>query len=112
VETPLSAATTLQELYLQSWGDKIRIFPALPADWKEASFINFRAKGNFLVSATRENGSTALIQIESFSGGSCRVQTGMNVDKMQCSSRFKLLDRQTGLLEIETKRGELTIIKQ
>jgi hypothetical protein len=37
IETPLSAANAISELLLQSWGGKIRIFPAMPDKWKEAS---------------------------------------------------------------------------
>lgn len=119
VETPLSAAASLQELYLQSWGDKIRVFPAVPAEWKNLSFIDFRANGAFLVSATRKDSRTSLIQVESTVGGTCRIQTGMDVSKVQVYSvpamkkvGFKVLDRETGLLNINTKKGDVIQISQ
>lgn len=114
IETPLSAAASLQELYLQSWGDKIRVFPAVPARWKNISFINFRAKGAFLISAARKNGETSVIQIESQKGGECNIQTGMNVDEIQVYSvpakqkvKFKVLDRNNGLLGISMKENDI-----
>ena len=53
LETPLSAAASIMELLLQSWGGKIRVFPAVPEDWNDASFDQLRAQGGFLVSASR-----------------------------------------------------------
>ncbi|WP_165747868.1 glycosyl hydrolase family 95 catalytic domain-containing protein [Cellulophaga sp. Z1A5H] len=71
IETPLSAAASIMELQLQSWGDKIRVFPATPDEWKKASFQNLRAQGGFLVSAERENSKTKWISIKSLSGKPC-----------------------------------------
>jgi len=118
VETPLAAACSMQELYLQSWGGKIRLFPAVPATWKNLSFINFRAEGAFLISAVRENGRTTFVQIESEAGGVCKIQTGMNVDGITISPiegapeyKYKMLNRQTGLIELSTRKGDIVQIK-
>ncbi|GHT44627.1 hypothetical protein AGMMS49965_20630 [Bacteroidia bacterium] len=88
-ETPMAGIASLHDLYLQSWGGTIRVFPALPSDWKEASFINLRAEGAFLVSAKRENGRTTFVQIISEAGGHCRVQTD------------------AGIVEFETEPGQV-----
>lgn len=119
IETPLSAATSLQELYLQSWGDKIRVFPAVPSLWGDLSFINFRANGAFLISATRENSQTSLIQVESLVGGECKIQTGMDVDQIHVYSvpskqpmKYKVLDKENGLLRMNMKKGEMVQISR
>lgn len=118
VETPLAAACSMQELYLQSWGRKICLFPAVPAAWKDLSFINFRAEGAFLVSAVREKGCTVSVQIESEAGGICAIQTGLDIDKITISTikgdqkyKYKVLDRQTGLIELFIRRGDIIQIK-
>jgi alpha-L-fucosidase 2 len=74
LETPLSAAASIMELLLQSWGGKIRVFPAVPEDWKEASFDKLRAQGGFLVSASRSRGKTDWISVKSLSGEPCVVK--------------------------------------
>lgn len=77
IETPLSGAESLQEFLLQSWGDKIRIFPSVPKDWPGVSFYRMRTEGAFLVSACRVAGETKTIKIESLVGAPCRIQTDL-----------------------------------
>ena len=71
IETPLSAASATMDLLLQSWGRKIRVFPAVPEEWKEATFRDLRAEGGFLVSAARYNGQTDWVRIQSEAGEPC-----------------------------------------
>jgi alpha-L-fucosidase len=73
IETPLSAATSIQELLLQSWGGALRVFPAVPTTWKDAAFDRLRGDGAFLVSAVRRDGRTAWVRIESLAGEPARV---------------------------------------
>ena len=73
IETPLSAATSIQDLLLQDWGGALRVFPAIPSAWSEAAFDHLRADGAFLVSAVRHNGRTAWVRIESLAGQTCRL---------------------------------------
>ncbi len=73
IETPLSAATSIQELFLQDWGGALRVFPAVPTVWSEAAFDRLRADGAFLVSAVRKGGRTAWVRIESLAGQPCRL---------------------------------------
>ena len=77
IETGLAYNTCVQDMLLQSWGNKIRVFPALPDDWQEVEFQNFRTEGAFLVSAKRENGLTTLVKIESLRGGQIEIDPGM-----------------------------------
>ena len=71
IETPLSAVSATMDLLLQSWGRKIRVFPAVPEEWKEATFRDLRAEGGFLVSAARYNGQTDWVRIQSEAGEPC-----------------------------------------
>ena len=73
IETPLSAAASIQELFLQDWGGALRVFPAVPGQWSEAAFDRLRADGAFLVSAVRRNGRTSWVRIESLAGEPCRL---------------------------------------
>lgn len=68
IETPLAGASTLHEMLLQSWGGKIRVFPAIPSTWKDTTIHQLRAEGGFLVSASRRDGRTQWVRIESLAG--------------------------------------------
>ncbi|MFV0604858.1 MAG: glycosyl hydrolase family 95 catalytic domain-containing protein [Niabella sp.] len=111
IETPLSAATSLQELLLQSWNDKIRIFPAVPNQWEDVSFANMRVDGGFLVSAVRKNGSTKWIKIESTAGGNCVFQTDM-AGRLKISSGkgTRLISKGGGAYSCNLKKGETVVI--
>jgi hypothetical protein len=76
VETPLSAAQTLHDMLCQSWGGVIRIFPAVPAAWRDVTLHDFRTQGAFLVSAARTSGSTRFVRLRSLAGEPCRVKPG------------------------------------
>jgi len=56
VEGEMAFTAAVNEMLLQSWGDTIRVFPAVPDNWANAAFYNLRAEGAVLVSALRENG--------------------------------------------------------
>jgi alpha-L-fucosidase 2 len=74
LEGNFAAAAGLQEMLLQSYSGTIRLFPAVPTDWKDISFKTLRAEGAFLVSAERKDGLTRSITIISEKGGSCRLE--------------------------------------
>ena len=74
IECSIILNRSLQDMLLQSWGDKINVFPAVPAAWKEAVFHDLRAEGAFLVSANRKDGKTEWVRIKSLAGEPCRVQ--------------------------------------
>lgn len=113
METPMAAVSTLHEFYMQDWGDKIRIFWGIPSSWRNASFINMRAKGAFLISAVREEGCTKLIQVKSEKGGICRLQTEMSVEDIKVfdlqgkSKSFIVISKQNGTIEVEMLAGEV-----
>ena len=74
IETPLSGAAAISQMLLQSWGGKLRVFPAVPTSWADASFHDLRAEGGFLVSAQRTGGQTAWVAVQSLAGESCVVK--------------------------------------
>lgn len=73
IETPLAGARTIQELLLRERNGALRIFPGVPASWRDASFSTLRAPGAFLVSAQRRNGATQSIRIQSLKGAPLRL---------------------------------------
>jgi hypothetical protein len=77
IETPLSAVTSINEMLLQSWGGKIRVFHAIPSEWKNVVFNRLLAEGGFEVSAKLKDGKTSYIQIKSRLGGDCSILTDL-----------------------------------
>jgi hypothetical protein len=77
IETPLSAAQSIHDMLLQSWGGKIRVFPAVPDAWLDAAFHDLRAEGAFLVSAKRANRKTQFIRVKSLAGEPCIIKTDL-----------------------------------
>ncbi len=56
LEGNFAFASGVQEMLIQSHNGKIKIFPAIPAAWRNVSFENLRTEGAFLVSSKMENG--------------------------------------------------------
>ena len=56
LEGNFAFAAGIQEMLIQSHTGVIRIFPAIPEEWKDARFTTLRTEGAFLVSAKMENG--------------------------------------------------------
>jgi N-acetyl-beta-hexosaminidase len=73
---PMSiCGTAMNEMMLQSNEGKIRVFPAIPGEWKD-SLLAFKllARGGFLVAAERQNGKSLPVSVRSLRGNVCRLQ--------------------------------------
>ncbi len=77
IESPLSGAAGVNDMLLQSWGGKLRVFPGVADAWKDVSFKDLRGEGAFLVSAVRKDGKTQAVWIKSLAGAPCRIVTDM-----------------------------------
>lgn len=78
IETPLSASQSLHDMFCQSWGDVIRVFPAVPAAWQDITLHDFRTQGAFLLSAVRKAGATRFIRIKSLAGEPLKLRHGLS----------------------------------
>jgi len=73
MEGECAFTAAVNELLLQSWGGRLRIFPSVPEDWKNVSFRNLRAQGGVLVSAEMREGEIISAVIQSEKGGEVKV---------------------------------------
>jgi alpha-L-fucosidase 2 len=113
IETSLSYNTCVQDMLLQSWGNKIRVFPALPDEWKSVAFHDFRAEGAFLISARRENGRTLFVRIKSLAGEPCVICPSMDgVPRMISKNSAKMEESEKGCYRIDLRKGEEIILYQ
>ncbi len=111
IETSLSYNTCVQDMLLQSWGDKIRVFPALPDTWADLEFHDFRAEGAFLVSAKRVAGRTEWVRIKSLAGEPCLIKPAMEREpKLQGLPRSKIRKVEEGCYLIKMDKGQEVIL--
>jgi alpha-L-fucosidase 2 len=69
LEGNFAFASAIQEMLLQSHTGVVKIFPAIPGDWKDAKFDKLRAQGAFLISAKKESGVVTEVTVFSEKGG-------------------------------------------
>lgn len=112
-ESPIATCRAIIDLMLQSHNGIIRIFPAMPFAWKDASFYKYRAEGGFIVSATRENGRTKFIKIESLAGAKCKIKVDWDNDvKLGYKSDQKnvVLKRNGQFIDINLEKGKNIVL--
>ncbi len=107
------AMQAVHEMLLQSWsaqpgtGDPgvIRLFPATPWRWHNASFEHLRAEGGHKVSARRENNATTWFRIVAGRKGLIRIRDnfGGRVPRWNRSGVKKVGDN----FEVEAKAGAI-----
>ncbi|MBK1855497.1 hypothetical protein JO972_11050 [Verrucomicrobiaceae bacterium 5K15] len=74
IESPLSFASSVHDMLLQSWGGKIRVLHGTPKAWADVAFHQLRTEGAFLVSAKKKAGVTQFVTVKSLAGSPCQVQ--------------------------------------
>jgi alpha-L-rhamnosidase len=113
-EAGVCGVASIHNMFLQSWGDKIRVFGAMPKVWTEAVFHDLRAEGAFLVGAEWKDGKTEWLRIRSLAGEPCRVATDLadsfvlSSTQPDCAAK-KIVD---GLLEINLAKGQELLLRR
>lgn len=110
IETPLSAAQSIHDMLLQSWGGKLRIFPAVPDSWKEVAYKDFRAEGAFSVTASRANGKTRFISVKSLVGEPCVIVTDLHAPVFTGKRNFAVTTLSPGTYQVDLQKGEEVVI--
>lgn len=111
LEAGFAFAAALMETLLQSQRGIIRVFPAFPDSWKDASFIRLRAEGAFLVSAVMRDGEVRRVEILSEAGGPCRVRNPFSGPAvLRAESGGKEREVSGEILNFATKKGERYVL--
>ena len=76
IEGAMGASDAIQTMLLQSTSGRIRLFPALPDAWSDASFDGLRADGAVLVSAAIEAGRLTRVTLAPQASGRIRFAFG------------------------------------
>jgi alpha-L-fucosidase 2 len=106
------AAQAVNEMLLQTWSaqagvagtEVIRIFPAVPKDWIDASFDDLRAEGGHRVSARRQGGQTVWLRVVAGRPGLVRIRDAFGGRKIQWNRAG--VQKVGENFEVTLKRGE------
>lgn len=97
LEGNFAFASGVQEMLIQSHTGIIKVFPALPSDWKKASFDKLRTTGAFLVSSQIEEGKVISLKVESLAGSDLKIELPFDTRTNKAGD----------LIEISTQKGEI-----
>lgn len=64
-------------LLYSEWG-RLKLFPAIPADWKNAEFENFRAFGGLLISCKLVDGQIRYLKITAAADCSFEIENDLS----------------------------------
>ena len=110
IESPLSYATSVHDMLLQSWGGKVRVFPATPKHWEDLAFHQLRTQGAFLVTAKKVEGKTQFVVLESLVGTPLVVNPNIANPKVYINGKLaskELFEQdKDGFFHITLSRGE------
>lgn len=104
LEGNFAFASGIQEMLIQSHTGVVRLFPAIPADWKNAQFKKLRTYGAFLVSAKLEKGNVTEVEILSEKGGELVLANPFLEQEFKANFKYENVD---GNLVFHTQPGEL-----
>jgi len=101
-----AATMAVSELLLQSVGGIIRVFPAWPEEL-DASFVDLRAQGGFLVTAGQRGGKVTRLMITSTVNGKLCLLSPWPTIKVDTGAETRTLSADVrGVVELETKIGQ------
>ncbi|MGW0532195.1 glycosyl hydrolase family 95 catalytic domain-containing protein [Streptomyces sp. NPDC003032] len=113
VSVPLSAGHAALDLLLDTRAGALRVFPATPREWPQATVAGLRAPGAFLVDAVRSHGRTDWIRVRSEAGEPLVLDHGIE-------GPFEVLDEKgrprpwrrsgAGSVTVPLARGEAVVV--
>jgi hypothetical protein len=104
----------MNESLLQSYNDKIRVFPALPADASLITRFTLLAQGGFLVSSEREGGDIKYVGIKSQNGGMARLVNpwGSEEARVIKADGSMVMTSSMGEISFATDAGQIYILER
>lgn len=114
IESPLSFATCIHDMLIQSNNGKIDVFPGTPDEWPNAAFHHLRTQGAFLVSAKKDKTVTQFVTVESLVGSRCVINPDIENPILYIEGK-KVSDKKlgkpddNGFYTIDLKKGECAV---
>jgi hypothetical protein len=113
LEGNMAFAAGVQEMLLQSHTGIVRVFPAVPAAWKDVSFDSLRAQGAFLVSARKKAGQVTEVRVTAEKGGKLRLENPFPGGAYRASGGLAGAVRAAGeIIEADFPPGATLLLKR
>lgn len=110
LEGNFAFAAGVQEMLLQSHTGVVRIFPATPDDWNDVAFDNLRARGAFLVSASKKGGVIESVSLLPEVDGTLLLENPFK-DREPEVSGGKIVSYENNIYTIQTQKGNKVVLK-
>ncbi|MBK6931768.1 MAG: hypothetical protein IPH12_13250 [Saprospirales bacterium] len=91
LEGNFAFAAGLQEMLLQSHGGVVAVFPAIPAEWLDLGFKQFRAAGAYLVDAEIRQGRLQFVRVHAEKAGILNLELPGSVLVPVCKNGSRML---------------------
>lgn len=107
LEGNFAFASAIQDMLIQSHTGIVKLFPALPADWTDASFNKLRTYGAFLVSARMEMGNVTTVEVLANADGVIQLENPFGGTGFKCNHEFTTQD---GILSFKMNKGDVILL--
>ena len=112
LEGNFAFAAAVQEMLLQSHTGIVRVFPAVPASWKDVSFDLLRTYGAYLISAKMKAGKVVEVWVTSEKSGRLKLENPFPGGAYKASGLAADAVRDTGpVIEADMRPGERLLLK-
>jgi len=108
MEANCGIAAGISDMLVQGWRDIVRVFPAVPAHWRDVVFRDLLTEGAFRVSAARRNGRTVWVRIVAGVARQLRLRNPFGDAPIETSGAD--LSREDDLLVADLKRGQEVVL--
>lgn len=112
IETPLAAAESVHDMLLHCHDGRIKIFPALPKDWKDIAIHGLRAEGGFGISCHMKESKIKFLRIEASIDGECTIEVPFNEipETLWTSQSGKINPVNSTTYTLQLGKGEVAFI--
>lgn len=110
LEGNFAFAQAVHELLIQTRQGVITLFPATPAEWRQAAFQQLRCEGGVLVSATMREGKVTQLVLKAEQAGPVKVK--LPFASFLLAGRQRPYEAKDGVLTVSMKKNEIITIKQ
>lgn len=110
LEGNMCAADALQEMLLKTEEGIIELFPAVPAEWENVSFEDFRGEMGVLISAELENGKLKEVRLKAGKKAVYKIRIDRGIEALSCEGLK--LKPENGYIEVSLEEGRSYILKK